>query len=85
MSKKQKKMLTRILAAAVLLVVVKLLPEIRLPIHLPLISSPAAQNGTMFSLAPWLLYLVPYLIIGWECWPGPCATLPTARSLTRIS
>ena len=50
MSKKQKKMLTRILAAAVLLVVVKLLPEIRLPIHLPLISSPAAQNGTMFSL-----------------------------------
>ena len=66
MSKKQKKMLTRILAAAVLLVVVKLLPEIRLPIHLPLISSPAAQNGTMFSLAPWLLYLVPYLIIGWD-------------------
>ena len=46
MSKKQKKMLTRILAAAVLLVVVKLLPEIRLPTHLPLISSPAAQNGT---------------------------------------
>ena len=76
MSKKQKKMLTRILAAAVLLVVVKLLPEIRLPIHLPLISSPAAQNGTMFSLAPWLLYLVPYLIIGWDV---------LARSLRNIA
>ena len=76
MSKKQKKMLTRILAAAVLLVVVKLLPEIRLPIHLPLISSPAAQNGTMFSLAPWLLYLVPYLIIGWDV---------LARSLSNIA
>ena len=69
-------MLTRILAAAVLLVVVKLLPEIRLPIHLPLISSPAAQNGTMFSLAPWLLYLVPYLIIGWDV---------LARSLRNIA
>ena len=80
MSKKQKKMLTRILAAAVLLVVVKLLPEIRLPIHLPLISSPAAQNGTMFSLAPWLLYLVPYLIIGWLLpqW-GPSAPGNTRR------
>lgn len=76
MSKKQKKMLTRILAAAVLLVVVKLLPEIRLPIHLPLISSPAAQNGTMFSLASWLLYLVPYLIIGWDV---------LARSLRNIA
>ena len=76
MSKKQNKMLTRILAAAVLLVVVKLLPEIRLPIHLPLISSPAAQNGTMFSLAPWLLYLVPYLIIGWDV---------LARSLRNIA
>lgn len=76
MSKKQKKMLTRILAAAVLLVVVKLLSEIRLPIHLPLISSPAAQNGTMFSLAPWLLYLVPYLIIGWDV---------LARSLRNIA
>lgn len=76
MSKKQKKMLTRILAAAVLLVVVKLLPEIRLPIHPPLISSPAAQNGTMFSLAPWLLYLVPYLIIGWDV---------LARSLRNIA
>ena len=76
MSKKQKKMLTRILAAAVLLVVVKLLPEIRLPIHLPLISSPAAQNGTMFSLAPWLLYLVPYLIIGGDV---------LARSLRNIA
>lgn len=76
MSKKQKKMLTRILAAAVLLVVVKLLPEIRLPTHLPLISSPAAQNGTMFSLAPWLLYLVPYLIIGWDV---------LARSLRNIA
>lgn len=76
MSKKQKKMLTRILAAAVLLVVVKLLPEIRLPIHPPLISSPAAQNGTMFSLASWLLYLVPYLIIGWDV---------LARSLRNIA
>ena len=45
MSKKQKTMLTRILAAAGLLGGVKLLPEIRLPIHLPLSSSPAAQNG----------------------------------------
>ena len=46
MSKKQKKMLTRIIAAAILLIVVKALPPL--------------------AVAPWLLFLIPYAIIGWD-------------------
>ena len=45
LSRKEKKMLTRILAAAALLVLLVLLPNLRLP---------------------WALYLVPYLIVGWD-------------------
>lgn len=51
LSRKQRKMLGRILASAVLLAAVRLLPAL-----------PPA-NGIPLQ---WLLYLVPYLIIGWD-------------------
>ncbi|MBU5627435.1 cadmium-translocating P-type ATPase [Oscillibacter sp. MSJ-2] len=68
MSKKQKKMLTRILTSAVLLILVKLLPVISLPASVPLLSlSHTAPDGTAaFTLSRWPLYLIPYLIIGWD-------------------
>ncbi len=50
LTRKQRKMLWRILAAAALLVVVKLLPA----------------ADTTLSRAGWLLYLIPYGIIGWD-------------------
>ncbi len=65
MTKKQKKMLGRILLAAVLLLVVKLLPPISLPAAIPLLSVSGAGEGT-WTLSPWPLYLIPYLIIGWD-------------------
>ena len=65
MTKKQKKMLCRILLAAVLLLVVKLLPPISLPAAIPLLSVSGAGEGT-WTLSPWPLYLIPYLIIGWD-------------------
>ena len=65
MTKKQKKMLCRILLAAVLLLVVKLLPPISLPAAIPLFSVSGAGEGT-WTLSPWPLYLIPYLIIGWD-------------------
>ncbi len=68
MSKKQKKMLTRILAATALLILVKLLPTIWLSSALPLISvSHISADGTpAFCLARWVLFLIPYGIIGWD-------------------
>jgi len=68
MGKKQKKMLTRILTSAVLLILVKLLPVISLPASVPLLSlSHTAPDGTAaFTLSRWPLYLIPYLIIGWD-------------------
>lgn len=51
LTRRQRKMLVRILAAAILLAAVKLLP----------VLSPA--GGIPLQ---WLLYLVPYLIIGWD-------------------
>ena len=50
LTRKQRKMLLRILAAAVLLIVVKLLP---------------ATDGALSRMG-WLLYLLPYGIIGWD-------------------
>ena len=70
MTKKQKRTLWRILLSAALLAVVALLPlpTLWLPGALPLVSdSHVSQNGSAaFSLAPWVLYLVPYLLIGWD-------------------
>ncbi|WP_295630093.1 heavy metal translocating P-type ATPase [uncultured Intestinimonas sp.] len=70
MTKKQKRTLWRILLSAALLAVVALLPlpTLWLPGALPLVSvSHVSQDGSAaFSLAPWVLYLVPYLLIGWD-------------------
>lgn len=65
MTKKQKKMLGRILLAAAGLLVVKLLPPISLPAAIPLLSVSGAGEGA-WTLSPWPLYLIPYLIIGWD-------------------
>ena len=66
MTKKQKRRLRKILLAAGLLVLVSLLPTVWLPGPIPLISvSHVSQDGkAAFSLARWVLYLIPYLVIG---------------------
>ena len=68
MTKKQKKMRARILAAAVLLLAAKLLPTIWLPGAIPFLSvSHAAADGTTaFSLSMWPLYLAAYFTVGWD-------------------
>ena len=67
MTRKQKKMRARILAAAVLLLAAKLLPTIWLPGAIPFLSvSHAAADGTTaFSLSMWALYLAVYFTVGW--------------------
>ena len=73
----QRKMLIRILAAAVLLIAVKLLPDQIYPADRWVIDftgqwTPpaewAASGYTLYSCAPvrFLLYLIPYGIIGWD-------------------
>jgi len=66
MTKKQKRMLRRILLAAGLLILVGLLPTIWLPGPIPFVSvSHVSESGkAAFSLAKWVLYLIPYLVIG---------------------
>ena len=68
MTRKQKKMRVRILAAAVLLLAGKLLPTIWLPGAIPFLSvSHAAADGTTaFSLSMWPLYLAAYFTVGWD-------------------
>lgn len=68
MTRKHKKMLKRIAAAAVLLILVRLLPTIWLPGGIPFLSvSRVSQTGeAAFSLARWPLYLIPYAVIGWD-------------------
>ncbi len=68
MTRKQKKMRVRILAAAVLLLAAKLLPTIWLPGAIPFLSvSHAAADGTTaFSLSMWPLYLAAYFTVGWD-------------------
>lgn len=51
LTRKQRKMLYRILLSAALLIIVKLLPPLMLADGVPLL---------------WLLYLIPYAIIGWD-------------------
>ena len=63
LSKKERKQLWRILAAAVLLALVSLLPEKLLPA----VSGTAVPLGETGGGIPlWPLYLVPYLVIGWD-------------------
>lgn len=68
MTKKQKKMLCRILLAAGMLVLIGLLPTIWLPGPIPFVSvSHVSIDGkAAFSLARWALYLIPYLAIAWD-------------------
>ena len=76
MSKKQKRMLRRILASAALFVLISLLhllPDIMLPGPVPFLSSSRVTEGGeaafFLSVSPpvfLILYLIPYLIIGWD-------------------
>ncbi len=67
MTRKQKKVLVRIIAAAVLLAAVSLMPEIPMHRHIPLLTEPvegAPDYGLV--LLKWPLYLIPYFVIGWD-------------------
>ena len=68
MTRKQKKMLARILVSAALLAAAKLLPTIWLSGPLPFLSvSHVAQDGTAaFSLSMWPLYAAAYFLVGWD-------------------
>ena len=76
MSKKQKRMLRRILVSAALFVLISLLhllPDIMLPGPVPFLSSSRVTEGGeaafFLSVSPpvfLILYLIPYLIIGWD-------------------
>ena len=68
MTRKQKKTLVRIIAAAVLLIAAALfVPEsITVPVRIPLLSEEIAGGGSGYSLALWPLYLIPYFVIGWD-------------------
>ena len=68
MTKKQKQTLWRIVASAALLVWAALGPTLWLPGNVPFLSvGRVAEDGTAaFFLAPWVRFLIPYLIIGWD-------------------
>jgi len=67
MTRKQKKTLYRILIAFVLFVVCLLFPTIWLSGPIPLLSVVQDRNGCgAYALAEWPLFLVPYLVIGWD-------------------
>ena len=66
---KQQRMLRRIVISAVLLVIVKLLPEtVSCPVAIPFLTTTkvTADGIPSFQLALWPLYLVPYLIVGYD-------------------
>ena len=69
MTKKQKKMLGRILLSFALLLGLSLWGgHIWLPVGIPFVSvSHVSEAGQpAFSLAEWVPYLIPYFIIGWD-------------------
>ena len=69
MTKKQKKMLGRILLSFALLLGLSLWGgRIWLPVGIPFVSvSHVSETGQpAFSLAEWVPYLIPYFIIGWD-------------------
>ena len=67
MTRKQKKMLWRIVIAFVLFVAALLLPTIWLSGPIPLLSVIQDQGGCgAYALAKWPLFLIPYLVIGWD-------------------
>ncbi len=67
MTKKQKKMLARILVSGALLLILSLLdhflPQVPMPFSFPLLTK-AGESGTCLSLG--LLFLIPYFVIGWD-------------------
>ena len=64
MTKKQKKMLIRIIGAAVLLALAALLPPVRVPFGIPLLTS--RLDGGVYAISPIWLYLAAYFTIGWD-------------------
>ncbi len=68
MTKKQKQTLWRIVASAALLVWAALGPTLWLPGNVPFLSvGRVAEDGrAAFFLAPWVRFLIPYLVIGWD-------------------
>ena len=67
MTRKQKKMLYRIMIAFVLFIAALLLPTIWLSGPIPLLSVVQDRNGCgAYALSKWLIFLIPYLVIGWD-------------------
>nr|WP_325301346.1 heavy metal translocating P-type ATPase [uncultured Dysosmobacter sp.] len=66
LSRKQTRMLIRILSAAALLILASLLPHLPIPARLPLPADHSVNGEGGPYLARWALYLIPYLIIGWD-------------------
>ena len=67
MTRKQKKMLTRILTAFVLFAAVLFLPTIWLSGFIPLVTEIRNRDGCgAYALSKWPMFLVPYLVIGWD-------------------
>ena len=67
MTRKQKKLLWRILISFLLLIAAVLLPTIWLSGPIPLLSTAQDRNGCgAYALARWPLFLIPYLVIGWD-------------------
>ena len=64
MSKKQKKALIRILIAAALTLGLHFVPAIPVGSRIPVLTQSDGAGG--FVLSTWLLYLVPYLIAGYD-------------------
>jgi len=67
MTRKQKKMLCRILISFLLFIAAVLLPTVWLSGPIPLLSAVQDRNGCgAYALARWPLFLIPYLVIGWD-------------------
>ena len=66
LTRKQKKMLRRIVIAAALLILIKLLPPIPAPAALSLLADHGVNGEGGPYLALWPLYLIPYAVIGWD-------------------
>ncbi len=67
MTRKQKKMLCRILISFLLFIAAVLLPTVWLSGPIPLLSVVQDRNGCgAYALARWPMFLIPYLVIGWD-------------------
>ena len=67
MTRKQKKMLWRILISFLLFIAAVFLPTVWLTGPIPLLSAAQDRNGCgAYALARWPRFLIPYLVIGWD-------------------